>query len=91
MLLSKPAHLQDNFRACLKIYPIANVAKPRARIYLEAPHRLIGLFGGTAAEATDDWEMRMGGQKQPHDGEVLVKCFRSVNGQVALYVEAEGE
>lgn len=93
VLLRKPAHLQDNFRACLKIYPItsaANVAKkPRARIYLEAPHRLISLFGGTA-EATERWDIGNGGQ-YPYDGEVLVKCFRSVNGQVALYVEAEGE
>lgn len=93
VLLRKPAHLQDNFRACLKIYPItsaANVAKkPRARIYLEAPHRLISLFGGTA-EATERWDIGNGAQ-YPYDGEVLVKCFRSVNGQVALYVEAEGE
>ena len=41
-----------------------------ARIFLEAPKRLISLY--------DD------------DDEVVVKCFRSINEQVALYIEAEG-
>lgn len=117
VLLRRPSHLHDNFRACLKIYPtpapapdaaVVRRGRPpvtvspqhRARIYLEAPRRLIALFGG-GAEA-DDRLMAShssgGGQQQqpldgghPYEGEVLVKCFRSVNGQVALYVEAEGE
>lgn len=43
-----------------------------ARIFLEAPKRLIALY--------DDVN-----DKQ------LVKCFRSIGGQVALYVEADSE
>lgn len=100
VLLRKPAHLQDNFRACLKIYPPGQQqqqqhkrpTQSRARIYLEAPRRLIGLFGGSAWDDRHQLEQQQqlsGGH--PYDGEVLVKCFRSINGQVALYVEAEGE
>lgn len=88
ILLRKPLHLQDNFRACIKIYPNpeTTTAGGQARIYLEAPRRLIGLFGGK----DDVANANVAGH--PHgDGEVLVKCFRSINEQVALYVEAEGE
>lgn len=87
-------HLQDNFRACIKIYPnragdddASAGHQAAARIYLEAPRRLIGLFGG------DDDVSNENLAGHPHgDGDgVLVKCFRSINEQVALYVEAEGE
>lgn len=84
ILLRKPIHLQKNFRACLKIYPTTHSSLPfetddidpsrtknkMARIFLEAPKRLIPLF--------DD------------DKDVKVKCFRSINEQVVLYVEAAG-
>lgn len=84
ILLRKPIHLQKNFRACLKIYPSkystlpfetddidrSPTGKKMARIFLEAPKRLIPLF--------DD------------DNDVAVKCFRSINEQVVLYVEAAG-
>lgn len=70
------------------------LAKSRARIYLEAPRRLIGLFGGDDGELDGvvggDGAQRLHGGQMPNDGEVLVKCFRSINEQVALYVEADG-
>lgn len=43
-----------------------------ARIFLEAPKRLIALY-----DDIDDKQM--------------VKCFRSIGGQVALYVEADSK
>ena len=50
-------------------------ANRHARIYLEAPKRLITLYADGDTERADNQ---------------LVKCFMSIHEQVALYVEAEG-
>lgn len=83
-----------NFRACLKVHKThtnqqmlqqdgtknQTLAKSDdlirsnqiARIFLEAPKRLIALY-----DDVNDKQM--------------VKCFRSIGGQVALYVEADSK
>ncbi|KAJ6628968.1 Meteorin-like protein, partial [Pseudolycoriella hygida] len=83
---------EKSFRACLKVHKtstdqilqrengdIKNQTRAKndliksnqiARIYLEAPKRLIALY-----DDVNDKQM--------------VKCFRSIGGQVALYVEAD--
>lgn len=88
----RSSNTEKSFRACLKVHKthtshslrrddtknqtLANSdlikSNQIARIFLEAPKRLIALYDG----AND---------KQ------MVKCFRSIGGQVALYVEADSE
>lgn len=85
---------EKNFRVCLKVHKthtshslhqendeVKNQTKANsdliksnqiARIFLEAPKRLIALY-----DDVNDKQM--------------VKCFRSIGGQVALYVEADSE
>ncbi|KAG4079513.1 hypothetical protein HA402_005210 [Bradysia odoriphaga] len=86
----RSSNAETNFRACLKVHKthtshllrqngtknqtLANsdliAGNQIARIFLEAPKRLIALY--------DDV-----------NDERMVKCFRSIGGQVALYVEAD--
>lgn len=88
----RSANSQNSFRACLKVHKThtSHLLQPDdiknktlansdlikgnqiARIFLEAPKRLIALY-----DDVNDKQM--------------VKCFRSINGQVALYVEADSE
>lgn len=88
----RSSNSDKSFRACLKVHKthtshllqrddtknqtLANSdlrgSNQIARIYLEAPKRLIALY-----DDVNDQQM--------------VKCFRSIGGQVALYVEADSE
>lgn len=85
---------EKSFRVCLKVHKThtshlrnrqnddvqnqtfansdLNRSNQIARIFLEAPKRLIALY-----DDVNDVQM--------------VKCFRSIGGQVALYVEADSE
>lgn len=88
----RSSNAEQGFRACLKVHKthtshllqhdgtknqtIANSdlisSNQIARIFLEAPKRLIALY-----DDVNDKQM--------------VKCFRSIGGQVALYVEADSK
>lgn len=104
-MLRKPIHLQKNFRACVKIYPSSYNRRAFADEGGDRRNTATTTTTPTPPDGRRTKPASSGNNKMTRifleapkrlialfddDDEVIVKCFRSINEQVALYVEAEG-